>query len=481
MSGALAGLLSAALKAHGPPVETTSGERQQPETLLSLAELTRRALVDRGLAPNEPVHICFANSASDLGILLGAWQAGAVVVPLHASAAASTVARVQRLSRARFSIQGEAIDILGEKSPPERALLHDAALVIFTSGSTGEPKGVVIGHRRLADKLTVLDRLLNIQASDIVLCPLQLTFIFGLWVSLLTMMKGARLILVPKFSSEAIGLGLAEATVFAGVPSMFRALLMHSAITAPKLRVILTGGEVLAPKLARAMTGFAPAASIYDLYGLTETGSCDFCLGPRDQPHGFGTIGKPTDRVMFRLSRNGAEAADGEADELQIRTPFSMLGYLDNPELTAASFDGDYFRTGDLARMTAGGHVELIGRAKDIISRGGNKIAPLEIDNLLAEHPDIAAALCAGVPDERLGEVIHAVIVPRVGAQLDAAALRDWLLARTERFKVPDVFYFRDALPSGSSGKADRRAVAQLALQETVAAISASPPSSLPR
>ena len=113
--------------------------------------------------------------------------------------------------------------------------------------------------------------------------------------------------------------------------------------------------------------------------------------------------------------------------------------------------------------MTEGGYVELIGRAKDIISRGGNKIAPLEIDNLLSEHPDVAAAFCAGVPDERLGEVVHAVVVRRAGADMDSATLRTWMLTRTERFKVPDVFYFRDALPSGPRGKADRRAVVQLA------------------
>jgi acyl-CoA synthetase (AMP-forming)/AMP-acid ligase II len=221
---------------------------------------------------------------------------------------------------------------------------------------------------------------------------------------------------------------------------------------------------VLAPALAYAMARLAPAA-IHDLYGLTETGSCDFHLGPADQPHGFGTIGHPTDGVTFRIARDGGAIVAGETGELQIRTPFGMLGYLDNPALTEASFDGGYFKTGDLARVTADGAVALIGRAKDIISRGGNKIAPLEIDNLLAEHPEIAAALCAGVADERLGEVIHAVIVTRAGARLDATALRDWLLARTERFKVPDVFHFRDALPSGASGKADRRAVAQLAAQ----------------
>jgi long-chain acyl-CoA synthetase len=464
MSGALAEILCDALKPASHAVESTSGESQQRHSLLALAERVRHALAARHVAPYEPVHVSIGNRPFDLGALLGIWQAGAVAVPIHVLAAASTVARVQRISRARFLIDGDRLDVVGEELPPDRALLRDAALVIFTSGSTGDPKGVVIGHRRLADKLAVLDRLLSIAPNDVVLSPLQLTFIFGLWVSLLTLMKGARLILVPKFTEEAMARGLAEATVMAGVPSMFRTLLTYPEVAAPKLRVMLSGGEVLAPTLAHDMAQLAPAA-IHDLYGLTETGSCDFHLGPAGQPRGFGTIGHPTDGVTFRIARDGGAVAAGEAGELQIRTPFGMLGYLDNPALTEASFAGGYFKTGDLARMTADGAVALIGRAKDIISRGGNKIAPLEIDNLLAEHPEIAAALCAGVADERLGEVIHAVIVTRAGARLDATALRDWLLARTERFKVPDVFHFRDALPSGSSGKADRRAVAQLATQ----------------
>jgi long-chain acyl-CoA synthetase len=464
MSGALAEILRDALKTAGHAVDSTSGESLQGDNLLALAERVRHALAARHVAPNEPVHVSIGNRPSDLGALLGVWQAGAVAVPIHALAAASTITRVQRISRARFLIDGDRLDVIGETAPPDRALLRDAALVIFTSGSTGDPKGVIIGHRRLADKLAVLDRLLNIEANDVVLLPLQLVFIFGLWVSLLTLMKGARLILVPKFTEEAMARGLAAATVLAGVPSMFRTLLTYPGVAAAKLRAMLTGGEVLAPALAHAMARLAPAA-IHDLYGLTETGSCDFHLGPADQPQGFGTIGRPTDGITFRIARDGAAVAAGATGELQIRTPFGMLGYLDGTALTEASFDGGYFKTGDLARMTVDGAVALIGRAKDIISRGGNKIAPLEIDNLLAQHPEIAAALCAGVADERLGEVVHAVIVTRAGACLDAATLRDWLLARTERFKVPDVFHFRDALPSGSSGKADRRAVAQLASQ----------------
>ena len=469
MSGALAEIFVDALKSTSHGVESTNGESQRGDSLLTLAERVRHALAARHVAPHEPVHISIGNRPPDLGALLGIWQAGAVAVPIHALAASSTIARVQRISRARFLIDGDRLDAIGEALPPDRALLHDAALVIFTSGSTGEPKGVVIGHRRLADKLTVLDHLLGIAPNDVVLSPLQLVFIFGLWVSLLTLMKGARLILVPKFTADAMARGLAEATVLAGVPSMFRAVLTYPQVTvpqvtAPKLRAMLSGGEVLAPALAHAIARLAPAA-IHDLYGLTETGSCDFHLSPADQPQGIGTIGHPTEHVTFRIASDSGAVAAGATGELQIRSPFGMLGYLDNPALTEASFEGGYFKTGDLARLTADGAVALIGRAKDIISRGGNKIAPLEIDNLLAEHPEIAAALCAGVADERLGEVIHAVIVTRAGARLDAKTLRDWLLARTERFKVPDVFHFRDALPSGASGEADRRAVAQLAAQ----------------
>lgn len=452
MNAALAGILSDALGPRAQAIESTSGGRREPSALLALARHDAVTLAGHGIAPGEPVHVRIGNRPSDLGALLGVWQAGAVAVPVHISAVPATIERLQRRTQARVCVDGERIEVLAASAPPQRPLLRDAALVIFTSGSTGEPKGVVIGHRPFADKLAVLDRLLGLRADDRVLLPLQLTFIFGLWVSLLALMRGARLVLVPRFSREAIERGLADATVLAGVPSMYRTLLADSVPRTPRLRLILTGGEVLPPKLADAMRRFAGAA-IFDLYGLTETGSCDFCLAPADQPDGFGTIGQPTEGVGFRIA----------VGELQIRTPYGMLGYLDDPDLTQASFADGFFRTGDLARLTAAGKVELIGRANDIVSRGGHKIAPLEIDNLLAEHPDVAAALCAGVPDERLGEVIHAVVVPRAGAQFDAATLRQWLLARTERWKVPEVFHVRDALPAGSTGKADRRAVAALA------------------
>jgi long-chain acyl-CoA synthetase len=175
-------------------------------------------------------------------------------------------------------------------------------------------------------------------------------------------------------------------------------------------------------------------------------------------------VGRPTERVEFRLiAEDGQPAPGGIPGELCVRTPFGMLGYLDDPALTTASFREGYIRTGDLARVRADGRVEIVGRLKDIISRGGNKIAPAEIDALLSSHPSVAAALSAGVPDARLGEAICAIVVLKPDAVLTADALRQWAVEHTEKFKVPDVIHFRDALPVGPTGKVLRSRVAQVA------------------
>jgi len=456
----LASLLADALPRMRKPIESAGGDLAcSGADIAAIAARVREQLSAARIEVAEPVIVRIGNRPSDLGTLLGIWQAGAVAVPLHVSAAPATSEALIKATGARVLLDIDRLDCCGDAAPTARPLLRDAALVIFTSGSTGQPKGAVIGHARLAGKLGVLQRLLRFKSDDVVLVPLQLTFIFGLWVVLLALKAGAQPVLIPRFSVDALRRGLdSGATVLGGVPSMYRTVLADPTFRAPNLRMILTGGEVLPKPLALAVQAMSPRAGLFDLYGLTETGSCDFVVGPADQPDGLGSIGVPTEQVSYRI---------GDGGELMVRTPFGMLGYLDNPELTSTSFDSGYFKTGDLAGVRTDGRVELIGRAKDIVSRGGIKVAPLEIDNLLCEHPAVAAALCAGVPDERLGETIHAAIVRRAGSQVDADELRAFLQARTERFKVPDVIYFCDALPAGPTGKADRRAVARLAVGNT--------------
>jgi len=438
------------------------GEPLSGEALGTLIDRLAGKLARLGARRGEPVHVRIGNRPADIVALFAVWRIDAVAVPEHIATPPRVAAALRARTGARFMVDHESVVEIAATRPPRRPLLDGAALIVFTSGSTGEPKGVVIDRGRFAAKIQVLGRLLAIQESDTVLVPLQLTFIFGIWVSVLSIGVGARLVLMPKFAPAAAGQLLADnVSIMACVPTMLRSLVAEPPPRASRLRAILTGGEPLGEALTLSLGRTFSEAGISDLYGLTETGTCDFHLMPKDQPAGIGSIGVPTERVSYRI----AEATDGIGGELQIKTPFGMLGYLDAPELTREAFADSYFKTGDLARVRPDGRVELVGRAKDIISRGGHKIAPLEVEGMLARHPDVAAALCAGVPDARLGECIHAVVVPRAGAAPDAQSIRAWAAARIEHYKLPDVIHLRESLPLGRTGKADRAAIATIAAQ----------------
>ena len=465
MTGALAEILGAGLARPGCRVDESSGPGLSGTALVAHADSGRGPAANGRRAPAR-ARACGhrqpgAGSRVAARNLAGGGGRGA-----HAPGRRAADPRGGRaIDRSSLSGRRATLDRIADEPPPDRPLLDGAALVVFTSGSTGAPKGVVLGHDALARKLAVLDRLLGFRPDDVVVVPLQLTFIFGIWASLLAIRSGATLVLVPKFTPATLfGLLATEATVLAAVPTMLRALLADSAPAAPRLRAVLTGGEALSPSLARAVCGGWPEAELVDLYGSTETGSCDFHHRIGDAGTA-GSIGVPTEGVSFRIVRaDGTPAPPGETGELRIRTACGMLGYLDNTATTQSAFEADHFRTGDLARLRPDGQVELVGRSKEIIARGGNKIAPLEIENALCAHPDIAAALCAGVPDERLGEAIHAVVVLKPGLALTADELRRWASAHLERYKVPDVIVFSDMLPSGATGKASRAMVSMLTL-----------------
>ncbi|WP_342641544.1 class I adenylate-forming enzyme family protein [Rhodoligotrophos ferricapiens] len=464
MTRALAKLLGDALATYPHGIADGAGGSTAAASLLGMAETMAGQLGEAGVVADEPVAVRIGNRPADLAGLLAVWRAGAVAVPVHRNAAEATVHTVFSRTGCRFAIDDGKLTILSDAVPPVRPLLRDAALIIFTSGSTGQPKGVVIGHEPFAKKLAVLNELLGLSPRDTVLLPLQLTFIFGIWVALLALMNQSRLILISKFAPETLRPVLGDLSVFAGVPAMFRTLFSADIFQpAAGLRMVLTGGEMLGAGLSDKLVAAFPNAGVFDLYGLTETGSCDFCLRPEERVAGLGSIGRPTGSVSFRIDRYDDSLPDG-VGELLIRTPFGMAGYLDDPVLTAKSFDDGYFRTGDLARVRPDGLVEIVGRSKDIVSRAGNKIAPAEIDGWLMRHPSVAAALCAGVADARLGEALHAVVVLREGCEANEQVLREWLAARIERFKVPDVIRIVEALPVGATGKALRAGVAELTI-----------------
>jgi long-chain acyl-CoA synthetase len=466
--GALAQNLQRALATSGSELRDPSGARWSGADLMSHARQVATLLGQADVQRDEPVHLQIDNKPADLGSMLGIWLAGAVAIPVHGGTVQATKAALAARTGARFFVNGGELERIGDRVPAPRPLLSGAALVIFTSGTTGAPKGVVIGHDALAGKIAALKRLLVLRSDDTVLLPLQLNFIFGLWICLLAVECGSKIVLIQKFSAEVATKCLDDGvTVLGAVPTMLRTLLSGPAPQARQLRAILAGGEVMTPALNETISASWPQAGIYDLYGSTETGSCDFCLPPDEQVAGRGSIGQPTHGVKFRIRKSdGLLADDDEFGELEIHSPYGMLGYLDDPELTRTSFNQGYFRSVDLAKIRADNRTEIVGRAKEIISRGGNKISPLQIDNLLSAHPDVAVALCTGVPDKRLGENIQAMVVLKPGALLTEPDLLSWASDKIERFKLPDAIYFCDAIPVGSTGKASRAAVRQFILAE---------------
>ena len=496
MSGALAAAFEAACRDFGDAA--TVADEEERFTLAEFSALARKladALQGAGIDPNEPVAVLVSNRARDLAAFLGVWLAGGVAAPLHRTSPGLAVRGLLERMGARFvlnclphgrvgSLAGYGIDarpqgalhLLHQPPPTPRPLLEGAALILFTSGTTGLPKGAVLAHDAFAGKLEAIDSLLRFTPRTRTLLVLQITFSFGIWVSLLTLLKGGHLLMQEHFAADRLlpGLQAHHATTVALVPTMLRAYLprlseaahraeLDSYAKAGELKQVLTGGENLGAELGQRSRALFPSANMVDIYGLTETGTSDFLLMPEDQPQHLGCIGRPSPGVEYRIAaETGRRAGLGEPGELQIRTPFIMNGYLDAPELTEQAFADGYFRTGDIAREKEAGLVEMVGRAKEMISRGAAKVAPLEIEQVLCSHPRVAEALVTGVPDELLGERIHILIVPRRAAEPREGDLRAWAAERLEKFKRPDAYHFDTELPLGRTGKADRGVLREL-------------------
>lgn len=426
-----------------------------------------------GLGAHEPVAVFVSNLPEDVAALLAVWRAGGVAVPVHRASVPASVSALLDATAARLALDAAAaqpVRVLGRPAPPPRPLLEGAALVIFTSGSTGAPKGVVLRHDRFLAKLAAIDSRLGFAPGERALLVLNLTFVFGLWFTLLTLLSGGTVVMRGRFDAASLLATLANQCIdrVALVPTMMRAL--FSALDDGALQAaagalaaagrpaqIVIGGESLGASLSARIRAALPASRLIDIYGLTETSSCDFYLLPADHAAFAGCIGRPGPGESYRIvDAAGLPVASGEIGELEVETPYLMAGYLDAPELTAAALRDGWLRTGDLARERAPGVVELAGRAKELISRGGNKVSPLEVEQALGRHPDVTAALAVGVPHDVLGEHIHVLLVPRSGAQLHAREVLAFAARHLDRWRLPDALYVAAELPQGRTGKADR-------------------------
>jgi long-chain acyl-CoA synthetase len=478
----LSELVAAACRDYqSAPAIESAGNTLTYTQLLDTATALAARLRHLEAGPHEPVHVRVSNQPQDFAAFLGVWLAGCVVVPVHRTSPDAVTERILARTRSRFSVDirtaattvDEALEDRGTGMPPARAQLEGAALIIFTSGSTGAPKGVVVTHQAFAGKLLAIDAMVHFRASERTLLLLNITFSFGIWVGLLTLLGGGTVVLPEKFDPALLLAQLRGERIYrvGVVPTMLRALLAlvpagernAQALGCPALRQILTGGEQLSEQLANQIERLFPNADLINIFGLTETSTCDFFQFPNYRRARPLSLGLPSSHVDFRVvDETMTPVSAGAIGELQIRSPYLMRGYLDEPELTAAAFAGPWFRTGDLAVLAGDGEVQLMGRHKELIVRGGNKITPMEIEQATMLFEGVGAAMAVGAPDAILGERIHVLIVPFAGSTVELAALRAFLGGRLEKYKIPDFFYVGETLPTGRTGKADRRELRSL-------------------
>ncbi len=484
-SPSLADSFGAACARHGPAVALDGdGLVLTYEALWSRAEATATRLRKAGLGRGDPVMVRCSNHPTDFVGFFAAWLCGAVVAPVHRTAPPDVVAAIQAKARCRASldlladrVDGPIVQRLDDEPVDEerRVLLDTGALVIFTSGSTGLPKGAVLSHASVDGKLRQNQALFRLDARTSTLLVLSDTFSFGIWVALLTLREGGRVVMMPKFTPAMFLEQLVSARItFAGVvPTMIRATFGtlpasdraqagRRIARAACLRTVVIGGEPLGAQLSADLRLFLDPAKLYDVYGLTETTTSDFVLDPADYPARGASIGRPFPGIRFRVvGDDGAERPPGIAGELQLHTPYIMSGYLGDGTLSRAAFDDGWFRTGDLATFDDDGYVTITGRSKELIMRGGNKITPLEVERALLRCAGVGGALVTGMPDPILGQRIHALLVPRAGETLALDVLLDELASRLERYKFPDVFHLDSQLPTGRTGKIDRQQLQQ--------------------
>jgi len=470
-----------------------------------LAEASERVaglLAAYDVAPGDRVAIMLPNVPEFASIYYGVLRAGAVVVPMNPLLKAREVAFYLSDSGARMVFTWPAAaeevgtglehatgtdmlvveperftELLSEQGRNDVVVDRDpddTAVILYTSGTTGRPKGAELTHGNLARNVEVTQSdLLHLTEEDVVFGGLPLFHSFGQTVTLnASMARGATLLLLPRFDpgSAADLMTAHEATVFAGVPTMYAALLgLTDARDLAHLRVGISGGAALPVEvLYRFEERFG--TEILEGYGLSETSPvASFNRPGHDRKP--GSIGYPVTGVeMSVLDKAGVPVASGEVGEIAIRGHNVMKGYWRRPDATAEVLDGEgWFRTGDVGRVDEDGFYFVVDRKKDLIIRGGFNIYPREIEEVLYEHPDVVEAAVVGIPHDAYGEEVGAAVALRPGATVTEGELRAFVKGQVAAYKYPRVVWFVDDLPKGPTGKILKREIVPPATSEEAA------------
>jgi fatty-acyl-CoA synthase len=457
----------------------------------------------RGIGSGDRVALLLGNRTAFVEVVIAAAQLGAITVPLNARLTAWEIRRqlddctpvLLVTDRDHADIAEDACD--GAQSPP-RSLLRcgdepDAyetaiaavqprsaiervdpdhpMMILYTSGTTGTPKGALLPHRKTLYNGRNAERFFGIVPEDRVLVMLPLFHSFGLSIlTLPALQAGASVTLQPRFDPMAVWETVEREGIsfFGGVPTMFQRLLdsLDSATNRrydlSSLRFLFTSGAAIPVERVRDFERHGLV--LKQGYGQTETSTL-CCLEARDAVRKAGSVGRPVEHAEIRIVTvrsldgpvaNWIDAAVGEAGEVVVKGPITMLGYWQRPDETAETLRGEWLRTHDLASVDDEGFVTLVGRANDLYISGGENVYPAEVEAVFGEHPAVREIAVIGIRDERWGETGRAYVVWETEHPSDADALLAWGRERLAVFKLPSEFVSVAVLPRTVSGKVQK-------------------------
>jgi acyl-CoA synthetase (AMP-forming)/AMP-acid ligase II len=471
-------------------IDAATGECVSYAQLGSSVHGVAAGLHARGVGPGAVVGLISHNQPSLAIALLGVLLTGGAVTPLSPLLTPGEIAGILRASGASMLITAEPVAVNAREaanevgvpvlslgsgpgpaafaelegvtgwSPPVIDPGVSLAILPFSSGTTGHPKGVMLTHRNIVANLAQLSAVQGIAADEVFCAFLPMFHIYGLTVILFGGLRaGVTLVTMPRF----------ELTTMLGIVQDFRVTRLHVAppivlelAQAPEvdhydlssLRSISSGAAPLDDALSER-AGSRIGCRIGQGYGLTET-SPGISYVPHDDVDRIplGTVGRLLPNTEVRLVDPASGADSAERGELWVRGPQVMRGYLSEAD-TAAAFEGDWFRTGDLATVDDGGVFRIVGRLKELIKFNGYQVAPAELESLLVSHPSVADAAVVGVADLRAGEIPKAFVVAK--RPVEGQELMDWLADQVAPYKKVRELEFVERIPRSPTGKILRR------------------------
>jgi long-chain acyl-CoA synthetase len=453
-----------------------------------------------GVERGDRVALILPNGIEAAVAVYGSWLAGAAVVPLNAQAkardfepwlrhaGARVVVHDAAHRDARLALQalpeppailvtgdgGDAADArwdaaVGAAGEPRTVAVdaRDLALILYTSGTTGRPKGVMLSHANLAANVQAIVAYLGLGSGDSIVSVLPFYYSYGASVLHTHLAVGARVVLesntvFPHLVVEAIA--RERVSGFSGVPSTFLLLLNRVPLAdhdLSSLRYLTQAGGAMAPAVTTRLRAALPQVRLFVMYGQTEATARLAWLPPERLDDKPGSAGIPVAGVEFEIrDEHGTPLAPGNVGEVCVRGPNVMLGYWQDPQLSADVLQDGWLKTGDMGHLDDEGFLFLSGRRSDMIKTGAHRVHPKDIEEVIAELAEVAEVAVIGIDDELLGQVIKACIVPVPGATLVPDRIKAHCRERLAIYKIPKHIEAVADLPKTASGKVRRALLA---------------------